>query len=316
MKLAVIVGIVVAVAVVAGAGGFIFLNPSAPSGSSGNQPPGNQPPDNHLPGNQTPDNHLLENAPIIRLYYTYPTNPGAKDKDYTSQNYGSAYSSDGVNFTDESGARLSGAYLSDPDVFKESANNWVLFYSKAVAPEGNPEQSTLLKATCTTPNGTFVTDNSFSGSYGNISSTIKIDNTFYVYGVSSGIKISTYSPTTNQLSPVGTAVSGQVFDPSVIQISPNSFKMYYKQSGNTYSADSADGLTWTNNTKIVDSAEVPGAVYVGGKVYLYYGNSASDNWQGKMLVRISTNNGATFGSPQVVTGLREGNCDGDPVVYE
>jgi hypothetical protein len=310
MKLTVIVGIVVAVAVIAGAGGLIFLKPSAPSGPSGNQPPENNPPENLPPENQPP-----ENAPIIRLYYTYPTDPEA-GKDYLNQNYGSAYSSDGVNFTDESGARLSGAYLSDPDVFKESDNNWVLFYSKAVAPEGNPEKDLLLKATCTAPNGTFTIDNSFSGSYGNISSTVKIDNTFYVYGVSSGIKVSTYSPTTNQLSLVGTAVSGQVFDPSVIQISSNSFKMYYKQSGNTYSADSTDGLIWTNNTKIVDSAEVPGAVYVGGKVYLYYGNSASDNWQGKMLVRISTNNGATFGSPQVVTGLREGNCDGDPVVYE
>jgi hypothetical protein len=35
-----------------------------------------------------------------------------------------------------------------------------------------------------------------------------------------------------------------------------------------------------------------------------------------MLVRISTDDGATFGGAQLVTGLREGNCDGDPVVYE
>jgi len=303
MKLAVVVGIVVVVAAVAGAGGLIFLRPSTPSGSSGDQSNGNP---------------SSEETPIIRLYYTYPTDPET-GKNYLNQNYGSAYSSDGVNFTNESGARLSGAYLSDPDVFKESDNNWVMFYSKAVAPEGNSEKDLLLKATCTTPNGTFTTDDSFSGSYGNISSTIKVDNTIYVYGAdpNTGIRVSTYNPTTNQLSLVGTAISGNgAGDPSVIQISTNSFKMYYKQSGNTYSADSTDGLTWANNTKIIDSAEVPGAVYVDGKIYIYYTNSATDDLQGKMLVKISTDSGVTFGSPQVVTGLGDANCDGDPIVYE
>jgi hypothetical protein len=204
--------------------------------------------------------------------------------------------------------------LSDPDAFKES-NTWTIFYSKAVAPQ-EPDKSTLFKATCTTPNGTFTTDTSFSGNYGNISSTIKIGDTWYVYGVSEGIKVSTYNPSTNQLNYIKVAIPGAVADPSVIQLSTNSFKMYYKSAGNTYCADSSDGLNWEAGTLVASNAEVPGAIYVGGKIYLYYVNSAQDANQGKILVRISSDNGATFSSPQVVTGLADAACDPDPVAYE
>jgi hypothetical protein len=301
MKPAIIAVIVVVCAVAAGAGGYVVM--TSPTGSTSGQQE-----------NQT-GNQPSGATPIIRLYYTYPTDPD-KGKDYLDQNFGSAHSSDGVNFTNESGARLSDAYLSDPDVIKESSNTWTMFYSKAVAPEGNSEKYILLKATCSTANGTFITDNSFSGSYGNISSTIKIDNTWYVYGTSSGIKVSSYDPATNQLNYIKVAVAGEVYDPAVIQISENKFKMYYKQSGNTYCADSADGLTWENNVNVVNSAEVPGAIYVGGKIYLYYTNSAQDANAGKVLVKISSDEGTTFGTAQVVTGLAEAACDAAPVVYE
>jgi hypothetical protein len=254
-----------------------------------------------------------ENQPIIRLYYIYPTDPSTKV--YTSQNIGSAYSVDGVNFVIEPGARLSGAYLSDPDVFEELPGKWVIFYSKAVAPDGS-EKFQLFKAKCQSPNGTFIIDNSFVGNYGNISSTVKIGENWYVYAVGSdGITISIYNPFTKQLSYVGVAISGAVADPSVIRLSDNSFKMYYKSRGNTYCADSSDGLSWGDGTLVVSNAEVPGAIYVDGKIYLYYVNSAPDANQGKILVRISSDNGATFSSPQVVAGLAEAACDPDPVPY-
>ena len=260
----------------------------------------------------SPSYQQLENQPLIRLYFTYPTNPEV-GKDYLSQNIGSACSTDGVHFTLEAGARLSGAYLSDPDAFKES-NTWTIFYSKAVAPEG-PEKFALFKATCATPNGTFTTDTSFSGNYGNITSTIKVENAWYVYGVSEGIKVSIYNPSTNSLTFVRTAIGGAAADPSVIQLSSNSFKMYYKSAGNIYCADSSDALDWGPGALVVPNAEVPGAVYVNGKIYLYYVNSAPGADQGKILVRISSDNGATFSSPQVVTGLAEAACDPDPVPY-
>lgn len=254
---------------------------------------------------------------IIRLYYTYPTDASKKDKSYDSQNFGSAYSSDGINFTQDSGARLGPlANLSDPDVIKESSGHWALFYSKAVS--SDPEESAnLFKATCSTPDGTFSADSSFTGGeLGNLSSSIKIGDTYYVYVVSNGIKICTYDPSANSLTLAGTGPAGAV-DPSVIQLSSSSFKMYYKLSGDTYCAGSSDGLSWGEGTKIVSYAEVPGAIYVNNKIYLYYTNSnTNDANNGKTMVIISSDDGATFSSAEVVSGLADAACDPDPVAYE
>ncbi|MGB9591545.1 MAG: hypothetical protein ACPL1K_03400 [Candidatus Kryptoniota bacterium] len=255
---------------------------------------------------------------IIRLYYTFPTDPTKKDKDYSSQNFGSAYSSDGINFTKDAGIRLGPlAKLTDPDVIKASSNNWIMFYSKAVS-QITTEASRLYRATCSTPNGPFTDDGSFAGNYGNISSSINIGGIIHVYGVSSeGIVISTYEAGTNKLHYVEVAISGGVADPSVIQLTSNSFKMYYKSSGDIYCASSTDGKIWGSGTPIVSKAEVPGAVYVNNKIYLYYISSdPSDPNIGKILVRISSDNGTTFSSAQVVTGLHDAACDPDPVVYE
>lgn len=255
----------------------------------------------------------------IRLYYTFPTvaSKSFGGKDYSSQNFGSAYSSDGINFTKDPGIRLGPlANLTDPDVFKEGSNKWVLFYSKAVSSDP-AENSKLFKATSSTPNGSFEVDNIFAGGeLGNISSTIKIGNTFYVYLVNNGIKIATCNPTTNGLTLVGTGPAGAA-DPSVIQLSSNSFKMYYKLSGDTYCAGSTDGLNWGSGTSVVSYAEVPGAVYVNNKVYLYYGDSKpGSSTLGKNLVIISSDNGATFSLPEAVIGLHDAACDPNPVAYE
>ncbi len=250
-----------------------------------------------------------EATPIIRLYYTYSSNPTKTNKDYTKQNFGSAYSTDGVNFVNDDGARLSGEYLTDADVFEGLLNTWIMFYSKEVSPTES-DKSVLYKATSITQNGDFTIDSSFKGNYGSISSTIKVEDTWYVYSVQNGIKISTYNPTTNQLTYVKVALPGEVFDPTVIQISKNKFIMFYKSAGSAYATSSIDGLTWTAQIKIADNAQVPGAVYVNDKIYLYYGN------QGNTVVRISSDGGATFSSPQIVTGLTEFACDPNPVVYE
>jgi len=252
-------------------------------------------------------------ANIIRLFYIYPTNPDPAKKDYTNQNIGSAYSSDGVSFTPDSGVRLNGAYLTDPDAFKESSSKWTIFYSKATSSD-----QTLYKATCATSSGSYTTDTTFKGLYGNISSTISIGGTFYVYGVSAeGIVVSSYDPAADKLTKIKVAVAPGSLDPSVIKLSTGTYKMYYKSSGDVYSADSADGLTWTNNTKLISYGEVPGAVVVSNKIYLYYIVSRpSDPNMGKIVVITSSDNGASFSSPQVTSGLQEGSCDPDPVVYE
>jgi hypothetical protein len=257
---------------------------------------------------------------IIRLFYTYPTVAGTKasgGKDYSSQNFGSAYSTNGYTFTIEAGARFSGSYLTDPDVFKEGTNKWVMFYSKAVSTEAL-DRSRLFKATCATPAGTYVVDSGFTGGeLGNISSTLKIGSSIYVYLVSSeGLTIASYNPSSNKLTYIKLAVSGAV-DPSVIQLTTTSFKMFYKQSGNTYSADSTDGMTWTNSKQVVAKAEVPGAVYYNNIIYLYYTDAdPASPYQGQMVLRTSSDNGVTFSSPQPTTGTASAACDPDPVIYE
>lgn len=258
---------------------------------------------------------------IIRLYYIYPTSADAdimKQKTYDSQNVGSAYSSDGVTFTQDAGIRLGPeANLSDPDVFKDSSGVWTMFYSKAVSSDP-AESSVLYKATSTTPSGTFETMGGFVGIYGNISSTIEIGDVFYVYAVQNGsIEMSTYDPSSNQLTWVGQAIRDAA-DPSVIQIADGSYLMFFKSNSDTYKATSPDGIGWTLGlSPIVSNAEVPGAIYTGGTVYLYYVNSnTSEATNGLILVRTSTDEGATFGDPQTVAGLHDAACDPDPVAYE
>jgi len=65
---------------------------------------------------------------------------------------------------------------------------------------------------------------------------------------------------------------------------------YYSQ---IYSATSSDGIHWTvDNTLLFDHADVPGAVYFNGKLYLYYVNA---DFEGERLrVGISEDRGATF----------------------
>lgn len=258
---------------------------------------------------------------IIRLYYIYPTTAGAdivKEKTYDSQNVGSAYSSDGVNFTQDAGIRLGPeANLTDPDVFKDSNGIWTMFYSKAVSSDPL-ESSVLYKATSTTPSGTFETMGGFAGIYGNISSTIEIGDVFYVYAVQNGsIEMSTYDSSDNQLTWVGQAILNAA-DPSVIQIADGSYIMFFKSESNTYEGTSPDGTSWTLGLNpIVANAEVPGAIYIGGTVYLYYVNSnTSEATSGLILVRTSADEGATFGEPQTVSGLQDAACDPDPVAYE
>ena len=66
---------------------------------------------------------------------------------------------------------------------------------------------------------------------------------------------------------------------------------YYHQ---IYSATSTDGINWTvDDTLLFDHASVPGAVYFGNKVYLYYVN-AEDLEHEKLSVGISEDKGMTF----------------------
>jgi hypothetical protein len=249
----------------------------------------------------------------IRLYYTVPT-----VADYSAQKFYSAFSSNGVAFTAEAGTRLSGAYLSDPDVIKLGTNNWSMFYSKANSTD--PLINThLYRASATTPNGTFEVDAAFSDlNLGSVSSSIMIGSTPYLYLVYNGaIRITTYSAATDSLTFVAVATSGGASSPTVIRLTDGTYKMYYKVSNDAYQASSTDGLVWDIGSKLYTYANTPGAICINGKIYLYYVNTnPSDANNGKIMVVISSDNGATFGSAQVITGLQSGACDPYPVAYE
>ncbi|MFA6548309.1 MAG: hypothetical protein WCT39_00050 [Candidatus Margulisiibacteriota bacterium] len=249
----------------------------------------------------------------IRLYYTIPSPP-----DYTAQQFCSAVSSDGINFSTEAGTRLADSYLSDPDVIKLGANNWSMFYSKAFSTD--PLINThLYRASARDPKATFEADASFSDlNLGSVSSSIMIGSTPYLYLVYNGvIRITTYSAATDSLTFVAVATSGGASEPTVIRLTDGTYKMYYKVSSDTYQANSTDGLVWDIGSKLYTYAKTPGAICINGKIYLYYVNTnTSDVNNGKIMVVISSNNGATFGTATVVNGLQTSACDPYPVAYE
>lgn len=256
---------------------------------------------------------LFAQEPIIRLYFTYPTDP-VKAKG-TETNIGSAYSTDGIAFTLESGARITGEYLTDADVIKEGTNQWTMFYSKATSPDES-EQFKLYKATCSSPTGSFTADNDFIDDQGNISGTYKVGNQWYVCTVRNGkIALTTYDPVADELT-YQKDIADSGADPSVIQNTEGKYMLFYKKAGDTYCMDSDNGIDWSNDRLIVTKAEVPGACCVDGGIYLYYVDFNSGPTQGAMLVRISSDNGQTFGSAQVITGFPEGSCDPAPLPYE
>jgi len=82
--------------------------------------------------------------------------------------------------------------------------------------------------------------------------------------------VSSYDPAADKLTEIKVAIAPGSADPSVIKLSTGVYKMFCKSSGDAYSADSADGLTWTNNTKLFSYGEVPGDVVVSNRIYFYY----------------------------------------------
>lgn len=268
-------------------------------------------------GSSTP-----ETQPIIRLFYygseTAPT-PDKQDAEPAHKIY-SAISDDGINFTEEEGARFEKEYITDPDVFMVSTSQWIMFTSMGAA---------IIKSTSEMVNGTYVEDVNFGWDLGSVCSTVLIGEhltTFYCGN--NGIDYAFYSTSTGMLDPVGRALEnpfgdGMICDPTVIQLEDGTYVMYYKYappgaSGpmqhSIYYATSADGLTYTDSGVLIkDQASVPGAVIVDGKIYLYYVDGSADT----TAVGISQGDVATFDfQPVTITGQTAAKAwDPDPLPY-
>lgn len=252
---------------------------------------------------------------LVRLYYASPGDP-ANPTDYSNRKIDSACSTDGINFTPDPGSRLTGGYLSAPDLIKEASGRWTMFYSKALTSDASANTK-LFKATGTTAAGTFSADALFVDNYGNVSSAIQIGSTWYVFGSASNgnLLLSSYDPAADNLTYVK-KVADEGYDPSVIQVG-SYYLLFYKIVTHTYVSKSFDGLTWGTADLVVNNAEVPGAIYLGGKIYLYYVDSFTESpTSGKILLRTSSDGGLTFGEPAAINGLPDRASDPCPMEYE
>lgn len=265
-------------------------------------------------GTSAADLGAYEALPIFRLYYTTSGN-----KAYTQQAIQSAITLDGVNFTEDAGYRFGpAADYSDPDLFyDEDSGEWVLFYSTAMI---SPVVRTLYKATSATADGTFTLDAAFAGTTGNITSTVNIGGTNYVYSHddssgSSQINIATYDAADTDLTlHSSSVVSPGGTDPTVVQLSSGAYMMFYKVIGSPnsiYQSTSTDGLIWSAATLLVSDAEVPGAILANGTLYLYY----TDPDSGEIVLITSTDDGVSWSAPQSLSGTHATACDPNPAAY-
>jgi hypothetical protein len=249
---------------------------------------------------------------VIRLYY-YSVTGGGQGIDPASisgpHNICSATSTDGINFTEDSGVRFSydaegefgpGTGITDPDVVRLNDGSWLMFLSVGAH---------LLKATSPISDGTFTLDELFSwdgggvpGSY-NFNGTVR---TFVCY--QGGINVAIYDQETGTLQPSGVALNappdgGLLCDASVIKVD-DQYLMFYKYcppngdftEHEIYLATSSDGITWTQHSqnRFIGMGSVPGVVYYSGVIYVYFCGFPPGAPPGDLGVAISHDKGATF----------------------
>lgn len=172
---------------------------------------------NNVSLKQVDPNPVLLSDGRIRLYYLdFGTLPPT--------NIYSAVSSDGINFTEESGIRFSqpSPGITDPDVFLVDST-WVMFVSQG---------QTLFRAT-STDGLNFTKDVSFNWNNGGVCSTFPFAGGIFrtYYCGNGGIKSATSTDGSNltvesgvRISPLANEI---VCDPTVVELN-NTYILYYK----------------------------------------------------------------------------------------
>ncbi|MBD3229496.1 MAG: hypothetical protein GF329_15030 [Candidatus Lokiarchaeota archaeon] len=132
-----------------------------------------------------------------------------------------AISTDGINFIEEA-VIFSEDSITDPDLFKNSTGDWVLFVNNG---------SQLIKATNSSVLGNFSIDYSFSFSGGWLASTHKIGGKYYTY-LHNGLNISVAEYNSSGLTILKedliSGFEGIVGDPTVAILGPGNYIMYFK----------------------------------------------------------------------------------------
>ena len=249
---------------------------------------------------------------FIRLYYYGPSALGVDPAFLPGLHcIYSATSSDGIVFREDPGVRFSydtelDFGIVDPDVVQLNDGSWLMFV-------GSPPQigTDLVKAVASDSTGAFVRDEAFIWKYGGVPGSYNFDGTVRIFTCfHGGIHVGTYDQSSGTLNYDGVALnppaSGLVADPSVIQAG-GEYLMFYKYAASSsmppqeheiYLSTSADGITWSQHdrNRFISRGSVPGAVYYGGIIYVYYcGQSGKPGVpQGDLGVAISQDKGATF----------------------
>ena len=265
----------------------------------------------------------------MRLFFYQTTYTGDDPAaDPLAHSIYSAMSYDGTNFIDE-GPRYTAEGVSDPDVFQVSTVAYVLFGSLG---------HTLIKAMAAASDSTYTAATDFAWPTGGQTSTFVVKNpdgtkeyrTFYC-DTSGTIKWAKYDHATSTFGEGGTALdnatlNGLACDPSVIQLSDVLYLMYYNfrrtdavlgsKGDAIYTAVSNDGKTFVpTGTLVRDKASTPGAVYLGGKIYVYFVDGSGEyNKYYSLAVAISDNNGSSYTVSEMCLGTEQIENAFDPAI--
>ncbi len=172
----------------------------------------------------------------IRLYYfSNPMTPDNPKEPEVFRMY-SAISDDGVNFENPQIAFESSEIITDPDVF-QTDKDWRMFISKG---------QDLVLAISTDNGLTFQEDKSFSWNEGGVCDTIKMDGLYRTYfcgqgGIGSAVGAENGKLTVEQGTRIESGAGQIVCDPSVVQLSDNTYLMFYKTQKPNQQGDQPSG---------------------------------------------------------------------------
>ena len=164
----------------------------------------------------------------IRLYYLdFDVSP--------TKDIHSAISYDGINFTAEEGVRFTKNQITDPDVFSVN-DKWVMFVSQ-------PTMGTSMTRATSIDGINFTEDPSWTWNNGGISSTFEFPGSVYrTYycgrlGIQSATSTDGYSLTIEDGSRLTKPQGEVVCDPTIVELTPSSYVMYFKSFDDDRTAD-------------------------------------------------------------------------------
>jgi len=171
------------------------------------------------PGDAVDPNPVLLQDGRIRLFYLGNFITGGPMKKGGTHKIYSALSSDGINFVEEKGVRVTHIGITDPDAVRYKGG-WKIFVSL-------PQEHTNLSYS-SIDGLKFKKDEKDASQSGSISSTIKVPKGYRMYKCDRGSIASQFSTDLVNWIEEGPRLRGPYCDPGVIKLPDGSYKMFYK----------------------------------------------------------------------------------------